>query len=76
MSYILDALKKSEKEKNRGTVPDILTVQEPIAYDRKKRNILLSLIALALLVNAAVLIWWLTFSPGKNIGPWKIGCRT
>jgi general secretion pathway protein B len=71
MSYILDALKKSEKEKNRGTVPDILTVQEPIAYDRKKRNILLSLIALALLVNAAVLIWWLTFSPGKNIVPGK-----
>jgi len=70
MSYILDALKKSEKERNRGTVPDILTVQEPIAYDRKK-NILLSLIAVALLVNAAVLIWWLTFSPEKKKAPGK-----
>ncbi|MDQ7787423.1 MAG: general secretion pathway protein GspB [Thermodesulfovibrionales bacterium] len=69
MSYILDALKKSGKERNRGTVPDVLTVQEPIAYDRKKRNILLSLIAIALLVNAAILIWWLAFSPEKNKVP-------
>jgi len=71
MSYILDALKKSEKERNRGTIPDVLTVQEPISYDRKKRNILLSLIAVALLVNAAILIWWLAFSPGKNKVPGK-----
>jgi general secretion pathway protein B len=71
MSYILDALKKSEKERNRGTIPDVLTVQEPISYGRKKRNILLSLIAVALLVNAAILIWWLAFSPGKKEAPGK-----
>lgn len=71
MSYILDALKKSEKERSRGTVPDVLTIQEPVAYDRKKRNILLSLIAVALLLNAGVLIWWLAFSPGKKEVPGK-----
>lgn len=30
MSYILDALRKSEEARKRGTVPDVLTVQEAI----------------------------------------------
>ncbi|MFZ5906608.1 MAG: general secretion pathway protein GspB [Nitrospirota bacterium] len=69
MSYILDALKKSEKEKIRGTVPDVLTVQEPVSHDRQRRNILLSLVALALITNAAILIWWLVFAPGEKKVP-------
>lgn len=37
MSYILDALKKSEKERQRGTVPDLLTVQEDMLQLPPKR---------------------------------------
>jgi len=39
MSYILDALKKSEKERQRGTAPDLLTVQEPVLREKKKRRV-------------------------------------
>jgi general secretion pathway protein B len=39
MSYILDALKKSEKERQRGTAPDLLTVQEPVLREKKKRRL-------------------------------------
>lgn len=37
MSYILDALKKSEQERQRGTVPDLLTVQEDILQHPPRR---------------------------------------
>ena len=39
MSYILDALKKSEKERQRGTAPDLLTVQETVLPEKKKRRV-------------------------------------
>lgn len=39
MSYILDALKKSEKERQRGTAPDLLTVQEPVLREKKTRRV-------------------------------------
>lgn len=62
MSYILDALKKSEKERKRGTVPDVLTIQETIPRETKKRSFWHYLIAATLLLNAIVLILW--------FGPW------
>ena len=37
MSYILDALKKSEKERQRGALPDMLTVQDIVAEKPAKR---------------------------------------
>lgn len=38
MSYILDALKKSEQERQRGTVPDLLTVQETLLQTPRSRS--------------------------------------
>ena len=49
MSYILDALKKSEKERRRGTLPDMLTVQDIVAEKPKKRFVWASLLVAALL---------------------------
>jgi general secretion pathway protein B len=64
MSYILDALKKSEKERQRGTVPDILTIQEPISQKPKRRPILLYFLLAAILLNTGLLVWLLkTNSP-------------
>jgi general secretion pathway protein B len=72
MSYILDALKKSEKERKRGKVPDVLTVQEQLSYERRKRNIWPYLITIALLINAGILIWWTGLSPNeKPVTPGK-----
>lgn len=62
MSYILDALKKSEKERQRRTAPDILTAQDVQAHKPKKRPLWPYLLLGALLLNAGVLLLWL--------GPW------
>jgi len=56
MSFILDALKKAEKERNRGTVPDLLAIHEPIIHKSKKRSILFYLLIGVLLINAVVLV--------------------
>ena len=67
MSYILDALKKAEKERKRGMVPDLLTVQDAMVQKSKKRLHWPYLIFVALLLNASVLMWWL--SPWQSKKP-------
>jgi general secretion pathway protein B len=67
MSYILDALKKAEKERKRGMVPDLLTVQDAMVQKPKKRLHWSYLIFVALLLNASVLMWWL--SPWQSKKP-------
>lgn len=62
MSYILDALKKAEKERQRMVLPDMLTVQDIVAEKPAKRLPWSYLLAAALLLNAGVLVWWLGFS--------------
>jgi general secretion pathway protein B len=65
MSYILDALKKSEKERQRGTAPDVLTSQDVITEEPRKRRLLPYLIFGALILNAGLLVWWLGWNPKK-----------
>jgi len=62
MSYILDALKKSEKERQRGALPDMLTVQDIVAEKPAKRLHWFYLLAAVLLLNIGALVWWLGFS--------------
>jgi len=59
MSYILDALKKAEKERKQGTLPDMLTVQDIVAEKPKKSYVGVYFLAVALALNAGILIWWL-----------------
>lgn len=61
MSYILDALKKAEQERDLGRVPRLETVQD--TAPRRVRS-LPWLIAGILLINAAALFWWLR--PGMH----------
>lgn len=56
MSYILDALKKSEAERNRGSLPTLLTI--PNAGLLKSSKAMWALLA-ALIINAALLAAWL-----------------
>lgn len=69
MSYILDALKKSEKERQRGAVPNLMTAQDVIVQERKKRPLWPYVLAGALIVNAGVLAWWLTGHSNKPVVP-------
>ncbi|PSF04818.1 hypothetical protein C7H09_17455 [Marinobacter fuscus] len=67
MSYILDALRKSEAERRQGKAPD-LGQQMQVVYRPKKKPVSAMLwVALALLVNAAVLAY--VFWPGQNRVP-------
>jgi general secretion pathway protein B len=59
MSYILDALKKSNEERKRGTVPDVLTVQETRAQVQGNRHWWPYLLFAALALNAGIFLWWL-----------------
>lgn len=59
MSYILDALRKSEEARRRQQGPD-LSLAEPTSHpERGRSSRALPLLALALLVNGAVLGIWL-----------------
>jgi general secretion pathway protein B len=63
MSFILDALKKLEQKRQRGSVPDLMTVHVPVQQEMKKRPFWHYLILGALILNAALLSVWLQ--------PWK-----
>ncbi|MGQ0383498.1 MAG: general secretion pathway protein GspB [Gammaproteobacteria bacterium] len=57
MSFILDALRKSELERQRQSGPSIAEL--PVARDDRRLPAALVAIALLLAVNAAVLAWFL-----------------
>lgn len=56
MSYILDALKKAEHERDLGRVPRLESVQDGVSPRRRGA---VWVITGALLINAMVLAWWL-----------------
>ncbi|MGO1502264.1 MAG: general secretion pathway protein GspB [Marinobacter sp.] len=60
MSYILDALRKSETERRQGKVPDLGQQVQLIHRPKKRRKSPVVWVALALLVNAGVLavVFW------------------
>jgi len=58
MSYILDALRKSDQQRRRGAAPTLLTLQ-PSAVVRKKRPGLLAYGLLAVVLGAGVVIGFL-----------------
>jgi general secretion pathway protein B len=62
MSYILDALKKAEKERQRNATRDLLAGSETFAPLSSKRLIWPYLLVFALLLNAGLFAWLL--------GPW------
>jgi general secretion pathway protein B len=58
MSYILDALRKSEQQRMRGEAPLLFTTQISSNIEKKPAFLLYSLIAL-ILIFAGILIGWL-----------------
>jgi general secretion pathway protein B len=62
MSYILDALKKSEQKRQRESIPDLLAGRV-IREEKKRRPVWLYFLAGALLINASLMLWW--------VRPWQ-----
>ncbi len=58
MSYILDALRKSDQQRQRGAVPTLLTAQVATAAPKQPAFLFYGLIA-AVLVSAGIAIGWL-----------------
>lgn len=54
MSYILDALKKSDQERKRGDVPGLQTVHIPMATEQSTPKLLYAVLALLFLLLAFV----------------------
>jgi general secretion pathway protein B len=61
MSYILEALKKSQQERELGKIPDLMFAPLPGPTSRKTRSLWLLLIPFLLLVSSIAL--FLVFSP-------------
>jgi hypothetical protein len=59
MSYILDALKKSEEERQRGEIPGLQTVQTNPASKPQRKSYWPYVLMTALLLNAGIVLWWL-----------------
>lgn len=59
MSYILDALKKSEEERQRGEIPGLQTVQTNPVSKPHRRSYWPYVLMTVLLLNAGSVLWWL-----------------
>ena len=58
MSYILDALKKSERERRQSSIPAPPTLNDNISDRAKKRSIWPYLIVAALALSAGIFASW------------------
>jgi hypothetical protein len=67
MSFILDALKKSESERHRHSGPVLMDVR--IAPPRRRLPTWAWVIAGVLLVNLLLLVWLLWLAPGRTPAP-------
>lgn len=70
MSYILDALRKSESERRQGKVPDLGQQVQFVHKPRKKSSPLVALVAAGLVLNAVVLavVFW-PETPAEPVTP-------
>ncbi len=66
MSYILDALRKSERERKRSSIPDPLAVQGPLPPAKKRRHIRFYLILVIVLLSTLVSGLWFGVWYGKK----------
>lgn len=75
MSYILDALRKSEEARRRQLGPDLSLADAAPAAERRGSSKTLTLLALALLVNGGVLGLWLLRSGDPETTPAALPAR-
>lgn len=68
MSFILDALKKTEREREGGTIPSVNSQHSGDPPQRPGKPVWLYLIIVVLLLNAGVLLWWLKPWRGEQEG--------
>lgn len=65
MSFILDALRKSDSQRQQQAGPGLATAQQKL--DRSRRNVWAPLLVLVLALNAALVAW--IFLPDRDAAP-------
>jgi len=68
MSYILDALRKSDQQRQRGAAPTLLAVQESAVAPKRPAFLVYGLLA-AVLVGAGMVIGWLRPWQPEQVAP-------
>ncbi|MEL0067242.1 MAG: hypothetical protein VW874_03145 [Gammaproteobacteria bacterium] len=63
MSYILEALKKSEQERNPDKVPDLSTHHRAIATEEKSGFPWVWLVIVLVVINLGALYWFFVMRP-------------
>jgi len=78
MSYILDALKKSEQEREQGNVPDIKTVHAPAAVSPPQHHISwLYIVVISMLLAAGIVsLWHFFLQPSMSQPPVKMAQKS
>ncbi len=61
MSYILEALKKLERKRQQEETRPTLTLPDATKLEARPRARWLTLVAVGLILNAVVLVWWIVF---------------
>ena len=61
MSYILEALKKLERKRQQEEKRPTLTLADATMPEARPKGFWLTLIAVGLILNAMVLVWWIVF---------------
>ena len=61
MSYILEALKKLERKRQQEEKRPTLTLADATMPEARPRTRWLTLVAVGLVLNAMVLVWWIVF---------------
>lgn len=59
MSFILDALKKLEQNKQDASVPDLLTVHTAEQYETREKPLWPKILVALLLLNAGIVSYWM-----------------
>lgn len=76
MSYILDALNKSDQERKQGEVPNLTTIQDHPRRPRSTKRILIYLLVGFLLANTLAIFLWVFFNhpaaPTSEVAPARI----
>jgi hypothetical protein len=76
VSYILDALRKSEQERQRGTPLGLQAVHVSVWNRPGRKNLWPWMLAIALLANAGLLLGWLAPWKGKKADPETVLSQT
>ena len=64
MSYILDALKKSQAERHKGKVPEFGQQQHLILRNNEQRSHSLVIATILIFINLLAIVFWFTWQAG------------